>query len=328
VYNDVNKNDLAAFGNAGSFPVAESRPSAATLTMVASRAPDCVPILAVPDRALTKTSKYMKVFRVLARVIPRCGMASQAVAFNMFLAFFPILLLALSLVSGSLGPKDVQEIVARLSTILPPGDAQFVSDSLLHNQASAWQWAVIGWFGTILVGSQVIKLIMEGIHLIYGDRERGTFLGRQLRGVLLFCVTIGAWLVAVALSVFGPPLRLWLARGLGNSLLVRGFWNLVLPSLAMVLVMLVLALIYRVARPGATTWRSVFPGAAAATILWWCVNVLFGIFVRKIESGVTYGNVTAVIGLMLWMELSAMTVFLGAAWNAECAAGSSCSKEF
>jgi hypothetical protein len=29
-----------------------------------------------------------KLFRALARVIPRCGMVSQAVAFNMFLAFF------------------------------------------------------------------------------------------------------------------------------------------------------------------------------------------------------------------------------------------------
>ena len=326
MHNSGTKDEIARSGSAGSVAGANNRPTAAALTMVASR-PDRVPILAAPYPALTRASTYMKVFRVLTRVIPRCGMASQAVAFNMFLAFFPILLLALSLVSGSLGAKDVQQIVARLSAILPPGDAQFVSDSLLHNQASAWQWAVVGWFGTLLVGSQVIKLIMEGIHLIYGDRERGTFLGRQLRGVLLFCVTIGAWLVAVALSVFGPPLRLWLARGLGNSLLVRGFWNLVLPSLAMILVMLVLALIYRVARPGQTTWRSVFPGAAAATILWWCVNVLFGIFVRKIEYGVAYGSVTAVIGLMVWMELSAMTVFLGAAWNAECATGSSCQKE-
>jgi hypothetical protein len=37
-----------------------------------------------------------KLFRTLARVIPQCGMASQAVAFNMFLAFFPNRLVALS----------------------------------------------------------------------------------------------------------------------------------------------------------------------------------------------------------------------------------------
>jgi membrane protein len=50
-----------------------------------------------------------------------------------------------------------------------------------------------------------------------------------------------------------------------------------LPILGGILTMLVLALIYRVAQPGPTTWMSVLPGAAAAAILWWGVNLLFGI---------------------------------------------------
>jgi membrane protein len=86
--------------------------------------------------------------------------------------------------------------------------------------------------------------------------------------------------------------------------------------------MVVLALIYRVARPGATTWSSVLPGAAAATILWWGVNLLFGLYVRKMPYGLVYGGVAAAIGLMVWMEFSVMIVFLGAAWNAESAARS------
>ena len=176
--------------------------------------------------------------------------------------------------------------------------------------------------GTLLVGSQVMKLIMEGIQLIYGGHERHSFLGRQLRGFILFAVSVVAWLVAVALSVFGGPVRQWMIRGFGKSPVVRGFWNLMLPVLAMILAMVVLALIYRVARPAATTWISVLPGAAAATILWWGVNVLFGVYVRKMRYGLAYGGVAAAIGLMVWMEFSAMIVFLGAAWNAEIAARS------
>jgi hypothetical protein len=118
---------------------------------------------------------------------------------------------------------------------------------------------------------------MEGIHLIYGDRERHSFLGRQLRGLLLFCASIVAWLLAVGLSIFGRPLRQWIAGEFGPSPLVRGFWTVMLPVLGVILTMLVLALIYRVARPRATTWRSVLPGAAAGAILWWGVNLLFGI---------------------------------------------------
>jgi membrane protein len=261
-----------------------------------------------------------KLFRTLARVIPQCGMVSQAVAFNMFLAFFSSLLVALGLMSSSLRGKSGPELGVRLSAILPPGSWQLVSDFLVRREVNPWNWVLLGWVGTLLVGSQVMKLIMEGIHLIYGDRERHSFLGRQLWGLLLFCVSIGAWLLAVALSAFGRPLHQWMARGFGQSPLARGFWTVILPVLAMVVAMLVLALVYRVARPAATTWSSVLPGAAAAAILWWGVNLLFGIYVRQMQYGPVYGGLVAAIGLMVWMEFSAMIVFLGAAWNAESAA--------
>src|SRR5438034_6266424 len=74
----------------------------------------------------------------------------------------------------------------------------------------------------------------------------------------------------------------------------------------MILAIFVLALIYRVARPGTTTWSSVLPGATAATILCWGVNSLFGIYVRKTQYGPVYGGLAAAIGLMTWMQISAM----------------------
>jgi len=261
-----------------------------------------------------------KLFRTLARVIPQCGMISQAVAFNMFLAFFPILLVALGLMNRSLRGKSGPELVVRLSAILPPGSGPLVTDFLVRREVNPWTWVLLGWVGTVLVGTQVMKLIMEGSHLIYGDRDRSSFLIRQLQGLLLFCVSIVAWFLAVTLSVFGRPLRQWMTRGLGQSPLARGFWTVMLPFLAMVLAMLVLALIYRVARPSVTTWSSVLPGAAVATVLWWCANLLLGIYVRRMRYGPVYGGVAGAIGLMVWMEFSAMIVFFGAAWNAERAA--------
>jgi membrane protein len=184
---------------------------------------------------------------------------------------------------------------------------------------NAWYLALIGWVGTLLVGSQVIKLIIKGIELIYGDRGTHSFLGRQLRGLVLFCMTIVAWLLAVTLSVFGRSVREWITPGFDKSPLIRGLWYVILHVLAMLLAMLVLALIYRFARLGTTTWSSVLPGAAAAAILWCGVNLLFGIYVRKMKYGIVFGGLAAAIGLMVWMELSAMIVFLGAAWNAQSA---------
>lgn len=261
-----------------------------------------------------------KLFRTLTRVIPQCSMISQAVAFNMFMAFFAVLLIVLSLMKGSLEGQDGQALAMRLSAILPPGSWQLISESLLRPEVSTWYLAIFGWVGMLLVGSQVIKLIIKGVELIYCDAGSHSFLGRQVRGLLLFSAASLVWFAAVVVSVFGWPLGRWITHGLGESPLLHGFWTILLPILAMSLQTLVLALIYRFAGPVAAIWRSVLPGAAAATILWWGLNLAFGVYVRKTQYGPIYGGLAAAIGLMVWMEFSAMLIFLGAAWNAESAA--------
>jgi membrane protein len=266
------------------------------------------------NSGMALTALAQKLFRTLARVIPQCGMVSQAVAFNMFLAFFAILLTALSFMKSSLEGEGGQEVAMRISAILPPGSWQLISAYVLHQEVNTWYLAIIGLVGTLLVGSQVIKLIIKGIQLIYSDHGTHSFLGRQIRGLLLFSLASVAWLVAVALSFFGRP---WIIAEFGNFSLVRIVSIVTIPVLAMMLSMFILALIYRHARPCTTAWSSVLPGAAAATILWWGANSLFGIYVRKTQFGPVYGGLAAAIGLMAWMEISATLIFVGAAWNSE-----------
>jgi membrane protein len=269
-----------------------------------------------------------KLFRTLARIIPQCGMASQAVAFNMFLAFFPTLLFGLGLLSRSLRGENGPDIAAQLSAILPPGSWQLVSDFLLRQEVDPLHWTIFGAVGALLVGSQVIKLTMEGISLIYRDPKRHSFLGRQLRGLLLFSVTIVVWIASVALSVFGGLLTEWATHGVGPSPLARGLLKVTFAIAAIVLSLFVLVLIYRVARPGSATWSSSLPGAVMASILWSGINLLFGAYVKRIQYGPVYGGLAAAIGLMVWMEFSAMIIFFGAAWNAEGAARDAAESSF
>ena len=256
----------------------------------------------------------------MGRVFTRCGMAVQAIAFNMFLAFFPTLLIAVGIATSPLGSKTgLLDLIRHLTAYLPPGSQQVVGEYLVRRAPNAWRWAILGWGGTLLAGSQVMKLIMEGIHVAYGDPERLPYFRRQLRGFALLCVTIAPLLVAAVLGIFGRPLRLWILRQFGTSFPVRGLMSIVFPFAAMILAMAALTVIYRVARREASVWRAVLPGAAVATVLWWTVNLLFGIYVRRVPYGVLYGGLAAAIGLMIWMQISAFIVLFGAAWNAEVA---------
>jgi membrane protein len=83
--------------------------------------------------------------------------------------------------------------------------------------------------------------------------------------------------------------------------------------------MIAVTVIYRWARPRQQSLTSVLPGVLIATLLWWAADLAFGFYVRKMPYGIIYGGLAAVIGLLIWMELSTVIIFLGAAWNAELA---------
>src|SRR5215472_17129545 len=121
-------------------------------------------------------------YRMFSRVFPRCSMIAQAIAFNLFLAFFPALLIAVALATTRIGGKtSLFDLIRDLTEFLPPGSQGLVSEFLVKRGPDAWKIALLGWAGTLLAGSQVMKLVMQGIHIIYGDEKKPGFLHRQLR---------------------------------------------------------------------------------------------------------------------------------------------------
>ena len=269
----------------------------------------------IASAALSKRALSM-----FGRVFPRTSMIAQAIAFNLFLAFFPTLLIAVGLATSPIGGRTALfDLISDLTTFLPPGSQQIVSEFLVKRGPDAWKWALVGLGGTLLAGTQVMRLLMEGIHTIYGDRDRPGFFARQLRALLLLILTIAPLLVAAILGVFGRPLRQWLGSEFGKDATVQTWWAVFFHGVAILLAMIAVTIIYRWARPKEQTLGSVIPGAMIATLLWWVADLVFGFYVRKMPYGIIYGGLAAVIGLLIWMELSTVIIFLGAAWNAELA---------
>ncbi len=261
---------------------------------------------------------WQSFFRSVARVYPRCVTQAQAIAFNMFLSFFPMLVLGLSVLGGwAKLSSGMQEISARLRSILPPGSQQLVVDFLVRHAAHPWRWTLLGVAGTLLAGTQVMRLLIDGFQMAHADPERPGFWIREGRAALLLVVTFVPWLATAILTVFGKQVRAWMIHHYGLPALVRGLWVVLLSGITLALAILALALVYRVGRPGTRAWREVLPGSVVATLLWWAANSALGFYVRHVPHGLVYGGLAAAVGLMLWMYLTAMIVLLGAAFNAE-----------
>jgi membrane protein len=241
----------------------------------------------------------------------------------MFLSFFPLLLVALGLVRSSARLSAVAtEMLRRLQAILPPDSRPLVLQYLIQRGGNPWKWILIGTGAGLLVGTQAMTGLMEGFRIVYRERERPRFWRQHARALLMLCLTIGPWIGAAILTVFGKQVRAWMIHQFGLPRLFHGLWLLVYEGLALVLATLVLAVVYRVGRPGCGSWNQVVPGGLVATLLWWVVTLAFGFYVRHMPYRLVYGGLAAVIGLMVWMYLSALMVLIGAAYNAAASARS------
>jgi membrane protein len=94
-------------------------------------------------------------------------------------------------------------------------------------------------------------------------------------------------------------------------------WSAAYVIASLLIAMLVLAIIYRVGRPGSQQWKYVVPGAAVATVLWWVVSIALGFYLRHVPYSIVYGGLAVTIGLLIWMQITATILLIGAAYNAE-----------
>src|SRR5712664_2642134 len=104
--------------------------------------------------------RLRRAYGMFERVFPRCGVISQAIAFNLFLAFFPALLIAVALAPSRLGgTTSLFDLIAHLTHFLPPWSHGILSQFLMKRGPEAWKIAALGCTGTLLACSQVMKLI-------------------------------------------------------------------------------------------------------------------------------------------------------------------------
>jgi|SRR5579864_5306991 len=267
---------------------------------------------------VTVQTLLTRMYRAVRRVFPQCQIVAEATAYNMFLAFFPILLLGLGILHGTKwGASAVLQMWFRLQIILPPESSHLVGAYLGRHGESALRWILVGLLGTLLVGARLMTTLTEGFHVVAGDPARPNFWNRQLRVFTLLCLTIFPWLAVVILTIFGRQVTSWLMYETGSSFAIRVALEIGYVVAVFVLGVAVLMIVYRVGRPGHRGWRDVLHGAVLATLLWWAVDYIFGTYVRHMPYDVVYGGVAAAIGLLVWMYLTTVVVLFGAAYNAE-----------
>ena len=121
------------------------------------------------------------------------------------------------------------------------------------------------------------------------------------------------------LVVSGNLIERWTMVHVGHELTpyILGLWTATRWIIAVLTSIAVIALVYHHGVPRTQPWHRVLPGSVVATLLWVCVTVLFGVYLRRFANyDVIYGSVGTAIALLIWLYLVSMVVLIGAEFNA------------
>jgi YihY family inner membrane protein len=252
------------------------------------------------------------------RVFPSCVTLSQAVAFNMFLAFSPMILVVLGAAAGSAAFRQALEgIINRLRVVLPAGMLGILNNFVGRHPREPWELVLLGLGGTLIAGTQMMKLLIEGFRSVYDDKNKLSVISLHVRALLLLTATILPSILIVNLVVFGRQVRNRMLHISSMPVLIRWTWSALYVVISLLIALAVLTVIYRVGRPGHQGLRMHLPGAGVATVMWWVVSIALGFYLRTVPYSLIYGGLAVTISLMLWMQLTATIVLIGAAYNAE-----------
>ena len=234
------------------------------------------------------------------------------------LALFPAISMLVSIYGLVFDPDAVESQLHLLDDLLP-GPAYSliegrVHELLGHPTGSLSVSLVVSTLLTFWSSSTGSKSLLSAVNVAYDVQEQRSLLHFQAVGLAM---TFGGLLgAAVTLSVLvglKPLLSLFAIPG-DTAGMVHGL-SLLLLLLAFAAAV---AWLFRFGpSKRADGRRYVFPGTAVAAGGWVMASVGLSLYVDHIASfGATYGSLGAVVGIMLWLYVSAYAILFGAELNA------------
>ena len=259
---------------------------------------------------------WFEIVRLLYSAIGEHRVVSIAagVTFFSLLAIFPAIAALVSIYGIFADPANIQAQLSSLSSILPGGAIDVISDQL-QRVASGGRTRLGATFTLTLAislwsANAGMKALFDALNIVYGATEsRGLV---KLNAISL-AFTGGALLVAGlavgAIIVLPVVLQYVGLEGFIDWIVKIGRWPVLY-----VLVAVGFAVIYRFGPDRQhVQWHWITWGSAIAALIWIVVSILFSWYAANFGSyNKTYGSLGAVVGFMTWIWISCMTILGGA----------------
>ena len=255
---------------------------------------------------------YLMVQRYLRHNV---GIHSAALAFYLLFTIFPFLIF----ISALLGllHLDVAGILLALGELVPRAVVDFAEVYLTYvRDNSSLQLLLFGLFFSIYFPMRATNSLMRSVRIAYHlgpPRAALTHLIKTLLYTVLLMVAIALTLVLMTVS---DRLLAYGVEYLRLPLFAAELWARLRFPIIAVAGYFALFFLYALAQDTRQPWRNIWPGTLAALGAWLAFSWLYAWYVENVAHySLLYGSIGTIIVLLIWLNVSAMTLIMGAECN-------------
>ncbi len=266
-------------------------------------------------------ARLMEIWRVGVAVFATAGekhlgLIAAGVAFFGMFGIFPGLAAIIAIFGLVADPVVISEQLSLMEDIIPDDAYRLIQtqiNGLILAPAQTLGWAsVLSILLALWSCRAAVGALIGGLNAIAGQKQRNTFVQIIVALLLTFALVFLA-IVAVNVVIVLPIIMAFLPLPAGTAWLLEGLrW-----AVALAVLMAGLGLLYRfgpvrIDRRG----RWVTVGALVVVVVWIAASAGLSYYLTNFASyNEVYGSIGAVIGMMLWLYVSAYLILLGAALN-------------
>jgi membrane protein len=244
---------------------------------------------------------------------------AAGIAFYSLLALFPAIAAGVSSYALVADVHTIGNLLANLSGVIPADSLAIVRDEISRIAAKSDGKLTFGFLlglGIALWSANAgMKALFDALNIIYDEEEKRGLVWLNVETLIFTVGAIGTALLAVAAVVVFPLVL----AGFGLSSFDAPIIAFLRWPVMFVLIILGLAVLYRYGPSRRVAkWRWVSVGSVFAAMAWLAVSSLLSWYLGNFANyNATYGALGAVMGLMVWMWVSAIVVLIGAELNSE-----------
>jgi len=243
---------------------------------------------------------------------------AAGVVFYGLLALFPAITALVSSYALFANAGTITDHLAMLHTVMPDSASGIVDEQvnrIISRTTGDLSFTFFFGLGLALWSANAgIKAIIDALNVIYGVKERRSFIRLNLVSLGFTIGTIGGLLLAIGAIVVLPIVFSYLPLGGYEGAVMTWLrW----PAL-LTLVILGLGALYRFGpNRDDPRWQLISPGTVFAAIAWLAGSAALSFYLGNFANyDATYGSLGAAIGLMMWLWMTAIVVLVGAELNA------------